>query len=73
MIEVKSQLLPVRAESEAPVALSADTKTEDENSVCVKETTLHNRVAPIDELAMLVEQVVFPTMPKDVVPITYSG
>ena len=34
MAKVKSQLQPLTVESEAPVILSVDTKTEDRNSVC---------------------------------------
>ena len=66
MIEVKSQLQPVRAESEALVTLSANTKIKDGNSVYAKKAS-HPQItqscaAPMDHLAMLVKQVVFATI-----------
>ena len=39
--EVKSQLQPLTAKSEAPITLSVDTKTEDGNSVRVKGQSHH--------------------------------
>ena len=58
--KVKSQLQPLTEESEAPKILSVDTKTEDGNSVCkVGSSPSDNSiVAPLDDLAMLAEQVV---------------
>ena len=60
MTKVKSQLQPLTEESEAPIILSVDTKTEDGNSVCnVGSSPSDNSiVAPLDDLAMLAEQVV---------------
>ena len=60
MTKVKSRLQPLTEDSEAPIILSVDTKTEDGNSVCkVGSSPSDNSiVAPLDDLAMLAEQVV---------------
>ena len=60
MTKVKSQLQPLTEESEAPIILSVDTKTEHRNSVCkVGSSPSDNSIAaPLDDLAMLAEQVV---------------
>ena len=61
MTKVKSQLQPLTLESEAPVVLSVDTKTEDGNSVCKGGSSPSDNsiVAPLDDLEMLSEQVVY--------------
>ena len=60
MKKVKSQLQPLSPESEAPIILSVDTKTEDGNSVCKGGNSPSNNsiMAPLEDLEMLPDQVV---------------
>ena len=55
MTKVKSQTQPLTPESEAPIILSVDTKTEDGNSVCKGGSSPSDNsiVAPLDDQEML--------------------
>ena len=60
MTKVISHLQTLTPESEAPVILTVDTKTEDGNSVCKggSSPSDYSIVAPLDDQEMLSDQVV---------------